>query len=312
MKYVTFAIVAALVLTDPSLALAQKTDDIYNRVTHGYANNNGVKIHYATVGRGPLIVMVHGYPDFWYSWRHQMAVLSKEYQVVAIDQRGYNLSDKPKGQEQYDLKLLVDDLHAVIQQLGRNDAIIVGHDWGARVAWEFAGRYPEMTRLLITCNGPNPRGIARERAHNAEQQAHTAYAQRLKQRGSENTLTAEGLAGRIQDPLIRQRYVEAFKRSDFEAMVNYYRQNYPDEPYIDDTSPIVKIKAPVLIIHGMKDTAVMYPALNGTWDWVDRDVTITTVPEAGHFVQNDAADQVSKIIKAWLDLHRAKEAEVRR
>jgi pimeloyl-ACP methyl ester carboxylesterase len=109
-----------------------------------------------------------------------MAVLSKEYQVVAIDQRGYNLSDKPKGQEQYDLELLVDDLHAVIQQLGRNDAIIVGHDWGARVAWGFAGRYPEMTRLLITCNGPNPRGIGRERAHNAEQQANTAYAQRLK------------------------------------------------------------------------------------------------------------------------------------
>jgi len=83
--------------------------DLEKRVEHGYADSNGVKIHYASLGKGPLIVMIHGFPDFWYTWRDQMEALSKDYQVVAIDQRGYNLSDKPKGVENYDIRLLVGD-----------------------------------------------------------------------------------------------------------------------------------------------------------------------------------------------------------
>jgi pimeloyl-ACP methyl ester carboxylesterase len=148
--------------------------------------------------------MIHGYPDFWYSWRHQMAVLAKNYQVVAIDQRGYNLSDKPKGKENYDLSLLVDDVRAVIKHLGRDRAVVVGHDWGGRVAWGFAMKYPEMTDRLIICNLPHPRGVARERAHNNEQKSNTAYAQRLKEPDSHKRLTAEGLAQRIKDPQVRE------------------------------------------------------------------------------------------------------------
>ena len=87
-------------------------------MTHGYAvSEGGVKIHYASLGQGPLVVMIHGFPDFWYTWRHQMAALSKHFQVVAIDQRGYNLSDKPKGVENYDMRLLVGDVAAVVKHL---------------------------------------------------------------------------------------------------------------------------------------------------------------------------------------------------
>ena len=101
----------------PALVTAQSGQpDVFDRVKHGYAtSDNGVKIHYASLGEGPLVVMIHGFPDFWYTWRHQMAALSSRYQVVAIDQRGYNLSDKPKGVENYDLKLLVGDVAAVIR-----------------------------------------------------------------------------------------------------------------------------------------------------------------------------------------------------
>ena len=113
--------------------------DLYDRVKHGYAiSEGGVKIHYASLGDGPLVVMIHGFPDFWYSWRSQMEALSERYQVVAIDQRGYNLSDKPKGVENYDMRLLVGDVAAVIKHLGRDKATIVGHDWGGAVAWQFA------------------------------------------------------------------------------------------------------------------------------------------------------------------------------
>src|SRR5688500_9823196 len=104
--------------------------DLYDRVEHGYVQSEGgVKIHYATLGHGPLVVMIHGFPDFWYSWRHQMEGLADQYQVVAVDQRGYNLSDKPKGVESYDMRLLVGDIAAVIKHLGKEKATIVGHDW---------------------------------------------------------------------------------------------------------------------------------------------------------------------------------------
>ena len=94
-------LVAALMASTSTALALLAADDVYDKVQHGYADSGGVKIHYASLGQGPLIVMIHGYPDFWYSWRHQMAALSKNHQVVAIDQRGYNLSDKPKGKENY-------------------------------------------------------------------------------------------------------------------------------------------------------------------------------------------------------------------
>src|SRR5262245_47596391 len=109
---------AALFLCAFATAGAQPPDapDIFDRVKHGYAtSDSGVKIHYATLGEGPLVVMIHGFPDFWYTWRHQMAALADRFQVVAIDQRGYNLSDKPKGVESYDMRLLVADVAAVIR-----------------------------------------------------------------------------------------------------------------------------------------------------------------------------------------------------
>ncbi len=131
--------VASLALAIPVLCapgLFAQPADVFERVEHGYAvSDGGVKIHYATLGKGPLVVMIHGFPDFWYSWRHQMAALAESFQVVAIDQRGYNLSDKPKGVEQYDMRLLVGDVAAVIRHLGRDKATIVGHDWGGMVAW---------------------------------------------------------------------------------------------------------------------------------------------------------------------------------
>ena len=210
---------------------------IETQVTHGFATNNGVRIHYASLGKGPLIVMIHGFPDYWLTWRHQMQALAGSYRVVAIDQRGYNLSDKPAGVENYDMRLLVEDVAAVIQACGENKAIIVGHDWGGAVAWTFAMARPEMTEKLIVLNLPHPRGLMRELAHNPEQQKNSAYAREFQREGAHTNLTAEGLASWVTDPQARSRYVEAFQRSDFQAMLNYYKRNYPREPYREDTSP---------------------------------------------------------------------------
>jgi epoxide hydrolase 4 len=295
-----FPLVCLILFLFPLNAKGAPLADFESTVKHGYANNNGVKIHYASAGQGPLIVMIHGFPDYWYTWRDQMQALSSSYQVVAIDQRGYNLSDKPKGVENYDMKLLVSDVVAVIKHLGKDKAIIVGHDWGGIVAWTFAMNLPQMTDKLVILNLPHPRGLSRELANNPQQQKNSAYARTFQQEGAEKQLTAEGLARWVKDPQAKEKYIEAFKRSDFEAMLNYYKRNYPREPYKEDTSPVVKVKAPVLLIHGLADTALLAGALNNTWEWIEKDLTLVTIPGAGHFVQQDASELVTRSMKMWL------------
>jgi epoxide hydrolase 4 len=277
--------------------------DVWDQVEHRYADSNGVKIHYAVLGEGPLVVMIHGFPDFWYSWRHQMRALADhKYRVAAVDLRGYNLSDKPKGVESYGVPLLVGDIAAVVKAEKQTDAIIVGHDWGGAVAWNVAMNKPEITRLLIICNLPHPAGISREIATNPQQKKNSEYAFNFQKPDAHKTLSAERLAAWVRDPAAKARYVEAFNKSDFESMLNYYKANYPRPdaapPAADVQFP--KVKAPVLMFHGLDDQALLPGALNGTWQWVEKDLTIVTVPGSGHFVQQDAAQTVSDTMVDWL------------
>jgi epoxide hydrolase 4 len=295
MRTITLAVAAIAVS-----ASAGTAQDLEARVKDGFADSNGVKIHYVTLGTGPLVVMIHGFPDYWYTWRHQMEGLADRFQVVAIDQRGYNLSDKPAGITNYDMRLLVGDVIAVIKHFGKDSAIVVGHDWGGVVAWGLAMNAPQFVSKLVILNLPHPRGLSRELANNPAQQKNSAYARRFQTEGAEKALTAELLAGWVRDEKARPKYVEAFKRSDFAAMLNYYKQNYPREPYVEDTSPVKKVQCPVLAIHGLGDTALLAPALNNNWEYVEQDYTLLTIPKAGHFVQADAADLVTKTIREWL------------
>ncbi len=302
------AVAAGLVLAAPRAAAAQA--DVFDRVKHEYAvSEGGVKIHYASLGSGPLVVMIHGFPDFWYSWRHQMAALSQNFQVIAIDQRGYNLSDKPKGVEAYDMRLLVADVAAVIKHAGRDRATIVGHDWGGMVAWQFAMNLPQMTENLVILNLPHPKGLLRELTSNPEQIKNSSYARTFQKESPASPtvffgrpMTPETLAGWVRDPEARTRYVEAFKRSDFDAMLNYYKRNYPRESGASAPAPpeLPKVKAPVLMFHGLGDTALHSDGLSGTWDWVEKDLTLVTIPGASHFVQQDAAELVTSTMQWWL------------
>jgi len=268
--------------------------------TSGFAQSGEVKIHYVTRGQGPLVVLIHGFPDYWYTWRRQMPALSESFQVVAMDQRGFNRSDQPEGVEQYSMEKLVGDVRAVIRHFGQDKAVVVGHDWGGAVAWSFAMTHPEMTDRLVILNLPHPNGLQRELATNPEQQRNSAYARNFQKPGAASQLTAEGLARWVTDPAARTNYVEAFQRSSFEGMLNFYKANYPREPYTLPVSEGPKVKCPVLMIHGLNDRALLPGALNDTWKWLEKDLTLVTVPGADHWVQQDAADLVTRTMVAWL------------
>jgi len=273
-----------------------------NQFEHATTDSGGVKIHYASYGKpdGKLIVMVHGFPDFWYTWRDQMQVLGEAgYRCVAMDTRGYNLSGQPVGVENYDMRLLVGDVLNVIKANGREKAIVMAHDWGGAIAWQVALNAPQMVEKLVILNLPHPQGLARELATNAEQQKASEYARRFQQPDSHLKLSAAALANWVKDPEAKKLYVEAFERSSLAGMMAYYQRNYPKEPYQASTDTR-RLAMPVLMIHGLKDTALLSPALNGTWDWLD-DLTLVTIPEAGHFVQQDATQKVSRSVKSWLE-----------
>jgi pimeloyl-ACP methyl ester carboxylesterase len=289
---------------------AALSSDLFDRVEHGYADSGGVKIHYASLGQGPLVVMIHGFPDFWYTFRDQMESLSSDYQAVAVDLRGYNLSDKPPGVESYAMPLLVSDVAAVIRHLGKDQAMVVGHDWGGAVAWYLSLTQPQMVEKLVILNLPHPNGLVRELQGNPRQYENSAYARAFQEKDPSapdvffgGPMTPETLSGWVKDPEARKRYIEAFQKSDFTAMLSYYKANYPKvEPGVEPLPPppLPKARMPVLMFHGLEDQALLPGALNGTWEWLEKDLTLVTIPGAGHFVQQDASELVSKTMKWWL------------
>jgi pimeloyl-ACP methyl ester carboxylesterase len=296
-----------LVLAGPAAAQVD-VDEIYDLVEHHYADNEGVRIHYVTLGEGPVVLFIHGFPNQWYDWRYQMAALADDYQVVAISLRGYNRSDRPAGVESYDVAHLTADAAAVIADLGADTATIVGHDWGGIVGWSFAERYPEQTEQLVIFNRPHPRSRRREMALNNEQKRRSAYIARFTTTdGDLGGMDAEGRARRYEGTVWYERYLEAYRRSDYEAMLNYYRAFYPAPPWMVDESPIVPLDVPVLEFHGLDDGAYVNASLNDTWESMGKDLTLVTLPGVGHNSQNTGdVSFVTDMLRSWLALQRAR------
>lgn len=277
----------------------------------GFADSGGVKIHYVAKGTGRLVVLMHGIPDFWYTWRKQIPALAEHFQVVAIDQRGYNLSDQPKGMENYGLDKLVGDVDAVIQHFGQQKATLVGHDSGGWISWRYAMAHPDKTERLVIVNLPHPRCVERELATNPKQQKVSAYARQFQKDGrgllpdgSTVEITPELMAGLVApvlsqgDESAQKKYVEALRRLSVEGMVSFYQANYPRPPYTEQDYP--PVKCPVLMIHGLDDMWLVPEALNDTWRYLDKDLTLVAVPRAGHWVHHDAADLVTQRMVRWL------------
>ncbi|MEH6637302.1 MAG: alpha/beta hydrolase [Halioglobus sp.] len=279
-------------------------EDVWDQVEHCYTESNGTRIHYVTLGEGEPVVFVHGFPDFWYSWRHQMATLAPHFKVIAIDMRAYNLSDKPDGIDNYKMEHLLGDIRAVIRDVEEEKVTLVGHDWGGAISWHFAMRHQEQVERLIIMNLTHPKGYSAVVANPTPQQkANLQYARDFASSSPRGEPVPEWVLARdVQEGngLVEERYREALSRSYWDGMMNYYRANYVEMLAEVDPDTITDITCPVLQFHGLKDIAVDADGLKDTWSLVTQDYSLVTTPAAGHFVQREAKDLVSLTMKSWL------------
>lgn len=274
---------------------------IASRVEHRFAENDGLRIHYVVNGvargEGPLVVLIHGIPEFWYSWKAQIGPLSEDYRVVAIDQRGFNRSDAPATQEGYAVKHLAEDVAAVIRAEGYERATIVGHDSGAFVAWHFAAAHPEMTERLVALSVPHPNAFVEELASNPAQHDAGGYARQMQQPDASAAFRV-GPIGVLRDPLAWPLHLAADLRTDHDAVVAFYQVNYPREPYAVDPT-LGRITAPTLVIHGEQDRFLLASGHAHNEAWLPQ-APETLMFDAGHFVHQEAADAVNAALLDWL------------
>jgi pimeloyl-ACP methyl ester carboxylesterase len=277
--------------------------------TDRYADLDGLRLHYVEAGTGPLVVLLHGFPEFWYSWRYQIPALKAAgYRVVAPDLRGYNLSGKPRGVPAYAANLVAWDIEQLIQACGADRAVLVGHDWGGAIGWEFAMRYPRRLERLVIMNAPHP--VRFLRALRTWRQLRKSWYIFFFQLPwlPEAVIRADGFAflrktlktgplraGAVTSADI-ERYVEAAAQPGaLTAAINYYRAALRHGP----SRGSAVIDAPVLVIWGEKDRFLGSELAEPDHRWVPN-VRVERVPDAGHFVHLDQPERVNTLLLDFL------------
>lgn len=282
-----------------------------SEIQFDYAQIGGVKLHYAKAGDGEqLVLCLHGFPEFWYSWRHQLTALSDEFTIVAPDLRGFNWSDKPSSVSDYKLDNLVDDVLGLIRHFGRERAAIVAHDWGAIIAWSLAERFPESVSKLVCMQVP-PASVWRKNI--TFKQALASWYMVFFQipalpewvlRQNDFAIGAQLFRNAAADPLFFTdeeiaRYKDSWREPGaLTAGINYYRANMLDK-IISRREP-VKIKVPTLFIYGEKDTAVLPETVQNVKDAVEAHYEEVRIPDSGHWVQQEAAEVVNDTLREFL------------
>jgi pimeloyl-ACP methyl ester carboxylesterase len=285
---------------------------------HRYANVNNIRLHYVIAGKGKLIMFLHGFPEFWYGWKNQLAEFGRDYQAVAPDMRGYNLSSKPAEVEQYRIKYLVNDVRALAEHLGHKKFILVAHDWGGGVAWPFAMRHPEYLEKLVIINAVHPTIFMRELRDNPVQQRASQYILTYRTPGAEGILSRNDyalLAGNLlADGLAQGYFTEGDKKAYIEAWsqpgaltggLNYYRAAHlgsftgERDDSLSSGPSLSTVDVPTLVIWGEKDKWLLVGNLEGLERYVPN-LTIRRIPDGSHWVIHEKPTLVNSYIREFV------------
>jgi pimeloyl-ACP methyl ester carboxylesterase len=279
-----------------------------------YADVNGIRLHYVATGTGPLILFLHGFPEFWYAWKNQLTDFGSDHHAVALDMRGFNLSDKPTDVAQYRLSVLVEDINAFTAHLSLGKKfILVGHDWGGFVAWAFASAHPEALEKLVIINAPHPAVFARLLASDPAQQKASEYMALFRSDQAEQILSANNfdiLANKVMVfgskngplPEDKPEYIKAWSQPGaLTGGLNYYRANRLNTSPLADgahASSFV-VNVPTLVIWGEKDPAMVPQNLDGLAEFVPQ-LTVKRIPEASHWLVHRQSAEVTAYIREFV------------
>ncbi|WP_353735008.1 alpha/beta hydrolase [Okeania sp. SIO2C2] len=279
-----------------------------NPWSSNFITANSIKIHYVTQGSGPLMLMLHGFPEFWYSWRHQIPEFAQDYKAVALDLRGYNESDKPEDKSAYVMSEFIKDIEGVIKELGYEKCVLVGHDWGGVIAWSFAYAHPEMVEKLIVMNIPHPAKF-REGLGTPEQLFRSWYMfffqlpflPELMLEFDDYQAIGSIFKSMVNKSAVTDADIEAYKdavakRGALTSMINYYRNIFSGF-FNQQEWGILRI--PTLMLWGEEDTALGKELTYGTEEYVEN-FQIRYIPNCGHSVQQEQPQLVNQYMREFL------------
>ncbi len=273
---------------------------------------NNIKLHVLTDGSetGPSVVLLHGFPEFHYGWRKQIpALVNAGFRVIVPDQRGYNLSDKPKGISAYDVDILAKDIIGLLDHFGIEKTFLVGHDWGAVVAWTLALNHPERFKKLAILNVPHPDVMTRFILENAEQRKRSWYVfffqipffvewvlRRNNFRNMARMLVGSGRKSTFSaDDLLE--YKKAWSQTGaLTGMVNWYRAVFWRSlkyAFQQNKIPMRQVQVPTLMLWGKRDVALSHEMVNPSIALCDQGEAVL-FEKATHWVQHDEADEVNR------------------
>ncbi|HVV47881.1 MAG TPA: alpha/beta hydrolase [Bryobacteraceae bacterium] len=294
------------------MGLFTDMSDLTSSVRFSRIATNGIHLHVAEAGPpdGPLVILLHGFPEFWYGWRKQIAPLAAQgFHVIAPDQRGYNLSDKPEGIASYDLDLLAADVIGLADHFERQTFALVGHDWGSAVGWWTAGLYPGRVQRLAILNAPHPAVWLEAVRNNPVQRRKSSYVRlfgipwlpefliRLSRFQALATAFRDSVRpGAFTDADLKAYSAAWSQPGAITAMIHYYRaalrrQFAPAAEY--------RISSPVLIIWGPLDVYVIPQLAEASKNLCD-DGRIVWLDNATHWVQHDQPERVAELLTDFL------------
>lgn len=280
---------------------------------HHFIEANRIRLHYVAQGEGDLVLLLHGFPEFWYSWRYQIPALARHFRVVVPDLRGYNDSEKPASG--YDLDTLSADIRSLIENLGYDRAHIVGHDYGGVIAWNLAQKFPQSLDRLALLSAPHPQRFVREMLSNLDQFRRSWYLLAFQVPGLPEWLIQQNLNNFVknmfQEQAIRkgafteenaQKYKAALnKPGALSAAINYYRHLFTSLHWVQDfwRSPD-PISAPTLVLWGEEDSLLSYKLAEGLDRFVAAPCKIKLLPHCGHWIQQEAPETVNRELLSFL------------